>query len=276
MSDPVIMPRARQLDWRRHDWEHLSLLHFLPNPNTEFTVDLERDRESPMRRFFHEAVIGWTTWMISLQNEKFDGCLPRLREWLLNPPAADVGKHVGLYLRYLLEDFFQELFAIVDVPNSHTKYGVVFSAHTDKALELLEALEDDFLTNRLHKDPFPHFTFMALLQDDPIKGCPPVDLFRPSTPAPGPLPVANPTVAPPKPSPPKGMCLYHVARSLGCTTPTGSQYFCQFGADCKLLHSDPFAGSADAFLSTAKAQLRAGPMREDVLAAAEARREEFA
>jgi hypothetical protein len=256
LTDPNIKLRACTLEWARHDWTSLSILHFLLNPSQAQGIVIVGSIEQEVRDLFLAAIQGWQLWMSIYFNPRYAKTFPRTLHWLANPPQGRTRECEGSYLRHVIENVFSSLYAAATLGGTVTRFNGVSFSRLGAIFDLITALDEELVTLTVVADPFPHALFQYWLGVRTIKGLndtstpktqstpalslvpgprttPSLATPHPGTPlvAPGPPPASGAAVT----SPAGPTCGFHMAFLLKCGGHKGPTP-CSRGTLCSNAH----------------------------------------
>jgi hypothetical protein len=225
LTDPAIKLRACTLEWARHDWTSLSILHFLLNPSQAQGIVIVGSIEQEVRDLFIAAIKGWQLWMSIYFDPRYATTFPLTLHWLAHPPQGRTRECEGSYLRHVIENLFSNLYAAATLGGTVTRFNGVTFSKPGAVFALMDALDAELVTQTIPADPFPHALFQYWLGVRTIRGLNDVtaQVLPSSQPKPAettqsaPPAVTRPTTAPAAVSSPAGpTCGFHMAFLLKC------------------------------------------------------------
>lgn len=282
-SDPALAERARRMKWTLHDWESLSILHFLTNPRLSATVCIAGNSDKDACLLFADAVTGWKEWMAVHFDTAFLKSLRRLDDWLRQSGAKRTNRLDGCRLRFLIESLFFQFHAALTDHSSDTRFdGISFAiSNQNTPARLLAALEEELFT-KAAEDPIPHPLHQDWLTRNKIIGmtsgtrpavAPKSRLASDTTSTDPTPPSTRQTPQPPPPSPARALslpiCPWHAGFLLNCADSSGAVKPCQMGASCNKPHVDVKTIKTTELRQVCSDALRPGVFRDRVLAAIE-------
>jgi hypothetical protein len=273
-TDPTLAFQARTLHWVTYDWLTLSIFHFLPNPVDFTTLDLAHGSDQSICAVLARAIEGWNLWMHAFFDHRYNQAFPQVLAWLRSENRDMLPLHSGYHLRFMIEGLFCSFHKAITAGGSPTRFDDITFQQPDAAWRLMLALDNDFVTKVVTRDPSPHPWFQRVLKARVILGCPisrnggksfttptnPPSQAPPTLAVPDALPPSSTTTKTPQP------CPFHVAFLLQVSGSKGLAPPCKFQSACFNLHR-PLKDFTVSAIEGGLGPVKVGPLREAILAA---------
>jgi hypothetical protein len=289
--DSTFHRRACLLQFRVHDWSHLSVLHFHPYPGDLVKgltwgkiAALQPDRATAafQRRVLHDALLGFRDFLVQFFGCAYEHSFEALLAYLRNKRIFDDPSALRFRVESLLAIGFTDLRArrslLLDAPfrafdTSHNPALAPAGAASSSAasprpeaissLSLLAALEQLTL-GWLHQDSFPHVNLAGTADfEDALasvagggKGAPSTWSSR------FPRDTSSAGQTPQKRVVASEHCPYHVAGLLGLTPPASDRLYTCFHPGTCPHKAHPQLGEITAAQATAAAAAAVGASRK--------------